>query len=178
MQQASDRLDKAATNAFNLIQEYADFQDPHSDQEDNPWRNPDAMHDELNIARSELMQAWQELSKQQQQQQQQPQHHQKRTKESEKDEKTQVEPEELRALYMDMITDAFADVLENMRQSQEQIDVDVLVDCLQSGMDMFQSEDRAGLFEALEDLEEEDGEEETPHELRRKELGYNVLVSS
>jgi hypothetical protein len=176
MQQASDRLDKAATNAFNLIQEYADFQDPHSDQEDNPWRNPDAMYDELNIARSELTQAWQELSKQQQQQQQH--QHQSKTQQSEKDEKTQVEPDEFRALYMDMITDAFADVLENMRQSQEQIDVDILVDCLQSGMDMLQLEDRAGLFEALEDLEEEDGDEETPHELRRQELGYNVSISS
>jgi hypothetical protein len=43
---------------------------------------------------------------------------------------------------------------------------------------MLQSEDHAGFFEALDELEEEDSEEETPHELRRKDLGYNVSISS
>jgi hypothetical protein len=169
----STRLDEAATKAFELIQEYAEVNDPHSEQEDNPWRNPEAIYKALDQARSELNQAW----KEQQQQQNQP-----KPKSGAAGEETKTEDiEEFRALYMDMITDAFSDVLENMRENpEEDIDVDVLVDCLQSGMDMLSPEERDGFFQALDDDDGDDlDDDETPHhELHRRELGLDVSVTS
>jgi hypothetical protein len=172
-QEASTRLDEAATKAFELIQEYAEVNDPHSEQEDNPWRNPEAIYKALDQARLELNQAWKE------QQQSQP----KSVAVVAAGEETKTEDiEEFRALYMDMITDAFSDVLENMRERpDEHIDVDVLVDCLQSGMDMLSSEERDGFFQALDDDDDDDDldDDETPHhELHRRELGLDVSVAS
>jgi hypothetical protein len=172
-QEASTRLDEAATKAFELIQEYAEVNDPHSEQEDNPWRNPEAIYKALDQARLELNQAWKE------QQQSQP----KSVAVVAAGEETKTEDiEEFRALYMDMITDAFSDVLENMRERpEEDIDVDVLVDCLQSGMDMLSSEERDGFFQALDDDDDDDDldDDETPHhELHRRELGLDVSVAS
>ena len=170
-QGTSSRLDQAAAKAVELIQGYSDVNDPHSENEDNPWRNPEAMYEKLDEARKELNEAWaahQEfvLSKS------------KASKEESSDAKK--DPEEFRALYMDMITDAFADVIQNMREQGQDIDVDILVDCLQSGMDLLSQEERIGFFEALDEEElDEDNEDQTPyHEIVRKKLGLDVSVAS
>jgi hypothetical protein len=175
MDQASTRLEKAAASAYDLIQGYAD-KDPRSDDPQNPWLNPEEMHGTLNVSRLELTEAWEELKTE---------HERKQgisTDEgaNENQAMDDNDPEEFRALYMDMITDAFADALESMRQQQSEdddIDVDVLVDCLQSGMDLMDSAERDGFFQSLDDdLEDDDA---LPiHEIRRRELGYDVPVSS
>eukprot|EP00339_Tiarina_fusa_P023946 CAMPEP_0117040268 /NCGR_PEP_ID=MMETSP0472-20121206/28193_1 /TAXON_ID=693140 ORGANISM="Tiarina fusus, Strain LIS" /NCGR_SAMPLE_ID=MMETSP0472 /ASSEMBLY_ACC=CAM_ASM_000603 /LENGTH=174 /DNA_ID=CAMNT_0004750957 /DNA_START=57 /DNA_END=581 /DNA_ORIENTATION=- len=174
MDQASTRLEKAAASAYDLIQGYAD-KDPLSDDPHNPWLNPEEMHKTLNVARLELAGAWEELKME---------HERKQGLAAEgADQPMTVDPEEFRALYMDMITDAFADALENMRQQQEsgdddEIDVDVLVDCLQSGMDLMDSAEREGFFQSLDDDLEDDEDEALPiHEIRRREQGYDVQVS-
>ena len=162
-----NRLDEAATQAFELVQEYAEFDDPRSESGDNPWRNPEAMFEALDKARKELNQAWKE-----QQAQHIAQEEAAQAKEPPQD------LEEFRALYMDMITDSFAGVLENMRQQEDQdINVDVLVDCLQSGMEMLSSEDRGGFFQALEDdydEDDDDSQDEPCHQLHRRGLGLDI----
>lgn len=90
---------------------------------------------------------------------------------------------------MDMITDAFADVLEDLRQKEgDSLDVDVLVDCLQSGIDLMTQEDKEFFLMSersikIEDNDEpfEDDDEDgklTPHELRRRQLGFHIEPTS
>ena len=189
-----DRLDQAAVQAYTLIQTYADVPDPYSTSNENPWKNPQDIFSQLQSARKELDEAWNQVlieqeteeSKQQQQQQQ------------------QEGTNDFRALYMDMITDAFADVLEDLRNKDgnDEIDVDVLVDCLQSGMELLTADDRESFlryFEEEDDNPNDDSNDDneyhpvgdkkedstsathqqqlTPHELHRRELGYDVLAS-
>ena len=173
------RVDTAAAKAYELIQRYAEVPDPYSDAEDNPWRNPQAMFEEMKVARGELVAAWNELNQSQENQQ----HDVSR---ADKDEEEKQQDEDFRAVYMDMITDAFADVLEDMRSNEtEEIDVDVLVDCLQSGFDLLSVQDKEIFFQGIdddEDIEDTIDDEEnnimTPHERRRVELGFDVQVSS
>jgi hypothetical protein len=59
---------------------------------------------------------------------------------------------DFRDMYMDMITDAFADVLEELRSSDtDTLNVDVLVDCLQSGLELLNQEDKDVLFGGMDD---------------------------
>jgi Mg2+ and Co2+ transporter CorA len=109
--------------------------------------------------------------------------------------------DDLRAQFMDMVTDAFADVLNQMKDSEEEIDVEVLVDCLQSGFDLMSVQDRELFFQdnnvvnAMEE-EEEDADNAndemhsaldesgptnnklTPHEKRRRELGFHIETTA
>lgn len=157
------RVDTAAAKAYDLIQSYAEVADPYSDAEDNPWRNPQAMFEQMKLAREELVAAWNDVNQGQQ-------HEASACGENKQD-------DDFRALYMDMITDAFADVLEDMRSNgTEEIDVDVLVDCLQSGFDLLSVQDKEIFFQGIDD--DDDEEEMTPHERRRMELGFDVQVSS
>ena len=71
-----------------------------------------------------------------------------------------------------------------MREAEgDQLDVDVLVDCLQSGMDLLNEEDRDGFFEAFEkgsageDEDSDKGPSRSVHEMRRHELGLDLPVS-
>jgi hypothetical protein len=112
----------------------------------------------------------------------------------------------IRMAYMDMITDAFADVLEDLRQKQESddpIDVETLVDCLQNGLDVLlvsnnnnyrlssfsetdfefgggdttRSEDNNVGDDSNKSDDDEDDEDVklTPHESRRRQLGYLLV---
>jgi len=98
-----------------------------------------------------------------------------------------------------MVTEAFADVLDNLRSEEgDDLDVDVLVDCLQSGLELMTQQDKELLLMSRQNSGEEwaegdDGEgmdiaqDEpgaspkpgpgrglTPHEKRRRELGFHV----
>jgi hypothetical protein len=90
---------------------------------------------------------------------------------------------DFRPLYMDMITDAFADVLEELQSSDtETLNVDVLVDCLQSGLELLNPEDKDILFRGIDDNDDVDDENDTdmdqgeekmtPHEAHRRKLGF------
>ena len=80
-----------------------------------------------------------------------------------------------------MITDSFSDVLEDLRTGDADFDVDVLVDCLQSGVDLMNQEDRELFMQEMDnddDEEENDDSKLTPHELRRRLLGFHHLEAA
>jgi hypothetical protein len=174
----STAVDAAATAAIDLVRELSE-RDPHDEDEANPWRNPEQVFQQLDQARTGITKAWEEL-------------HAAAAALEQKDDNATKEPsssvneDDLRAAYMDMITDAFADVLEDMRANEaEDIDVDVLVDCLQSGLDLMSQEEKEFFMQDNEELNNMDEGESndidvavTPHELRRQELGFNMKIPS
>jgi hypothetical protein len=202
---AAAAVDAAACRAMELVRNFAD-QDPSDGQASNPWNNPTDIYHQLDLARDDVLQAWEELHLVQQQQQQQQQQRnistveegataERRSTDAEAVDNAAMNADEddLRAQFMDMVTDAFADVLNQMKESEEEIDVEILVDCLQSGLDLMSVQDRELFFQdnsrtmnAME--EDEDGINSntdktadgptlptlTPHEKRRRELGFHV----
>ena len=153
-QQESVALDEAACRAVDLIHKFAE-QDPNDASEDNPWRDPKHIYEQLDVARVQLLEAARAL------------------KEAalSTNESGRHDEDYLRAQFMDMITDAFADVLNSMKEDPD-MDVNILADCLQSGMDILSQEDREFLLQDMDGGDDEDDETTTPHEARRQDLGY------
>ena len=181
------RLDQAATRATELVQAFANVDDPFSTDPTNPWLHPDRIFQELRTARDELVKAWNDFEQQQQQSLGSMTSDHKQDGSQEKP----LDPERRRALYMDMITDAFADTLEDMRKTEgdNNLNVDILVDCLQSGLDLLTSDEQDVLFSKAMDHEfdnddndndgnQNDDENLTCHEKRRREMGLDVPTSS
>jgi hypothetical protein len=149
----------------DLIRTFSE-RDPRDGDAENPWKNPQAMLDELDRARDQVVVAWQE------------DHSDKNTaNDAATGTTTAIDDGDFRAAYMDMITNAFADVLEDMRSNntEEDLDLDVLVDCLQSGIDLMTMEEKE-LFMGGDDEDdmEDDNGTTTPHEQRRVNLGLHV----
>jgi hypothetical protein len=186
-------VDAAATRAVELIKYYAeqesggetkknhhnnsnDDDDDDNDEINSAWQHPETIYDELDRARTELSQAWDEL-------QRAINANQSNVTETTT---TVVNEEDLRVAYMDMITDAFADVLNDLKESEGEgmIDVDVLVDCLQSGLDLMSQDEKEFFMQdstRKNGTGDEDGHTEdlmTPHEVRRRQLGFHVDNSS
>jgi hypothetical protein len=161
-------VEAALARAVALVQDYA-AQDPAAPH--SCWRDPTAMFAALNEARTTAQKAWQVSQ-------------QKSAAATAADAPVRRPSADLRVQFMDMITTAFADVLEEMKESAgDTMDVDVLVDCLQSGLEILSPEDQE--FWALEqddsDGDEADMEEEdvlTPHEQRRRERGFHVETTA
>jgi hypothetical protein len=183
------RLDQAAVHAAGLVQHFAySVDDPYSTTtETNPWKRPDRIFQALRAARDDLLQAWKELEEQEQEQEQTST---STTKKKTNESARLLDPDQCRVLYMGMITDAFADTLETMRsdKSTEGINVDVLVDCLQSGLDLLTNDEQQELLwddngdngaHDSDAMDDDDEEEEllTPHELNRRKLGLDVVLS-
>lgn len=191
----STAVDAAATAAIDLVRELSE-RDPHDKDEANPWRNPEQVFQQLDQARNDIIKAWEKLHAAQAALEQtdgddnaaNANNCDNMTKEplSLSFTSTSVNEDDLRAAYMDMITDAFADVLEDMRANEAaDIDVDVLVDCLQSGLDLMSQEEKDFFMQDSEDLNNMDEGQSsdinvdvTPHELRRQELGFNMKIPS
>merc|ERR1712226_90004 len=141
--------------------------DEDDDDDTNPWKNPNDMFQQLDMARTQVMEAARILKE-------------AVAKGGDKNEATSstttpdYDEDYLKAQFMDMITDSFADVLQEMKETEE-VDVDILADCLQSGMDLLSEEDRELFLQDLNDDDHDDDEEEeklTPHEQRRRRLGF------
>merc|ERR1712194_277371 len=115
----------------------------YSNNRNNPWKNPQVIDDALNIALNELNAAWQNVKAEREAATAIIEGYEEEEEEEEKkeeDEDNAIPEEEFRVLYMNLMTDAFGDVLETMNQESGQegkatVDVDILVDCLQSGID-------------------------------------------
>ena len=145
------RVEEAASAAVALVEEFAQC-DPSDPSPANPWRNPQDMWTRLDQAREDLQEAWRSIEA----------------------EKPQLDRKVIRtAAYIDLITDSFADVLEELRTNQE-LDVNILVDCLQSGIELLSSEEAELMMEEEEEGNENEEDALTPHERRRRELGFNV----
>jgi hypothetical protein len=100
--------------------------------------------------------------------------------------------DDFRALYTEMMTETFGDVLEQMNREGESgksapIDVDVLVESLQSGIDFLdphqETSNRKSFFESLRYNKNhtDQGRNETDdgvpvHQIRQRELGYLVTT--
>lgn len=145
------RVEAAASRAVALVEEFSQL-DPSDPSPSSPWRNPQDMWTRLDQAREELQEAWRSIEA----------------------EKPQLDRKTIRtAMYIDLLTDSFADCLEELR-STEDVNVDILVDCLQSGLELLSSEEAELMMEQEEDSPNDEEEQLTPHERRRRELGFNV----
>jgi hypothetical protein len=169
----NDRLQAASDEAVEIVHRYASM-DPFADDDDddNPWRHPRRILDELAEVRGRLTECWRRY----QEAAVATQNINDGTTKNEEDDKM---PEaEFRTMYMDMITDAFGDVLDQMREEEgDKMDINLLVDCLQSGMEFLEDNEinRQSYFDSFrEDASEEEGDVPV-HELRRRELGYPPL---
>lgn len=216
-------LDEASLQAVELVRRYASIDpssssssSPSSDDKDdddvvavdtNPWKDPDVILDHLKTARNELAAAWKALQDQyDQEKEMNGSNINLKNKESETEEdgdrETSVPDEKFRVLYMDMVTDAFGDVLDQMRLDNSNVDVDVLVDVLASGMEFLDpSEYNQSFFDAFEAVEVDDEEEDehleendngvlgmedtvenekglTCQELRQRAMGYRSAPSA
>ncbi|KAL7570356.1 hypothetical protein ACA910_017196 [Epithemia clementina (nom. ined.)] len=175
-EQETAALDQAAGRAVDLIYEFAE-RDPNDASESNPWKDPKCMYEQLDSARVQVMEAAQALK----------QAVANNCTAMSTSSTAKYDEEYLRAQFMDMITDAFADVLNNMKENQE-VDVDILADCLQSGMELLSQEDREFFLLQEDDSTPSTIDEEldpgsggddttktvimTPHEQRRQDLGF------
>jgi len=156
-EQESAALDQASCKAINLVRQFAE-QDPNDISTENPWLNPTRMFEELDVARLQVLQAAETLKQAVSQ------------GDSDICELPAYDEDYLRAQFMDMITDAFSDVLTSMKG--QEVDVDVLADCLQSGMDLLSQEDRDFFLQDIDDDSPAEKEKLTPHEARRRKLGF------
>jgi hypothetical protein len=183
-------VDNAARKAMDLIRKFGEM-DPHdvddttasrsssenkgNNKINNPWHHPEAIFAELDAARNELTAAWDKLRERVDKDES--------SLSSSRHQRVPYDEDDFRAAYMSMVTDAFSDLLEDMRKGEDQVnfDVDVLVDCLQSGMDLM-TQDEKELFVNEKQwggdgmLQEEETEESklTPHEIRRRQLGFHI----
>lgn len=144
------RLEEAANRTIKLMEKISE-RDPSDPDSSNFWKNPQSIFEELDKSRSEIIDIWKS-----------------RCKDNDKTEENEENDEcsDPQSMYLEMITEAFSDTLDEMRMNEE-IDVSVLVDCLQSGMDFF-TEDQIALF--VSNSENDDDLASTPHERRRLEL--------
>jgi hypothetical protein len=161
-----ERLKKSSEAAVELVQRFAAM-DPMD--ENSPWQNPQVIFEQLQHARSDIQNAWKDYQDATATEQSKTEKHASAKSLSE---------DEFRVLYMDMITDAFGDVLEEMRQQAgDKMDVDVLVDCLQSGMEFLEESERNNMsfIDSMTDLPEEDGDDNIPiHQSMQELLGLQA----
>jgi hypothetical protein len=102
------------------------------------------------------------------------------------------EQDHIRIAYLNMITDAFSDVLEDLRSKDTEkdsgavVDLDILADCLQSGYDMLAmlgqnsytswTENDFLWNDEHDDLMNDTADADlTPHERHRQELGFQLI---
>mmetsp|Transcript_16437 Transcript_16437/g.27846 ORF Transcript_16437/g.27846 Transcript_16437/m.27846 type:complete len:177 (-) Transcript_16437:227-757(-) len=169
------QLVQAARRAIDLVEEYSECDPYNKVDKSNPWNNPEEMFAKLDAARNDVMAAWTEKKS----------GNESLGQDNNNEKQNELDDDGMRAVYLDMITDAFADVLDTLRQEEGgNLDVDVLVDCLQTGMDLLSSDEKELLMEEQEEshsvVDDDDDHETslTPHEKRRIDLGFVVPVQS
>ena len=226
------KLHEVSDRGVELVRMYASIdptaEDTNGQQhpQPNPWKDPETMLSQLKQVRDELTAAWNDLEKDYQQRRKERHNHQSQNNGNdgngqEESQSKQPDEEQLRVLYMDMVTDAFADVLDQMRQQEAAataaapdgtddnnnnnnstgIDVDLLVDCLQNGMEFLDPSDRnKQFFQDFDDGDDDDDDDDddqedrggtmdegeeynhvsdgmydlTCHQLRQQEIGFRV----
>jgi Ribosome-assembly protein 3 len=148
------RLDHATTKAIELIEDFSE-QDPYDPA--SVWKDPEQIFHQLELARAEVLDAWNDYQK-------------SREAEPSKD----ADETEFRVYYLDMITDSFADVLDELR-SDPSFDVGILVDCLQSGMDFLTTDEKSLFWQDDNEMTDDNENDTSPHEKNRLALGFCEL---
>jgi hypothetical protein len=164
---------KASRDVYQAAEEAIDLVRSLSESKALLGTNPQEAWNQLDAARNKLIRAWDALDVAMKDS-----GTSNKKQESSEDE---IDEERIRVEYMDMVTDAFQDVLEDMRQKQgDQLDVEVLIDCLSSGLELLTDQDKKWLLEEIDrddndaTSEKEPGDGLTPHERRRRELGFRL----
>jgi hypothetical protein len=139
------KLEETANKAFERLSHYAE-------DEKNFYSNPKEMLDEMNIIKNDLQDAWKGLKDEHDRQQQR------------QEEQHSGEPEEteetFRSAYVATMTDAFDESLEQLRQQHSgDMDVNILVECMQSGINLLSPEERGYFLEELQEVEDSSLEE-------------------
>jgi len=192
-----DRLNEASKKAVEVVNRFANIEPPPDDDGDdddlddlneeeekdnnttryinqmNPWKNPQVIEEELNKARNELNAAWKNVKAERDAVTSaavtEAYEVEEEEEKKEEDIDNEIPEEEFRVLYMNMMTDAFGDVLETMNKESGQegkptVDVDILVDCLQSGIDFLdpvEELNKRSYFDSLDyDFGEDDDDDE------------------
>jgi hypothetical protein len=144
-------VDAAASKAIDLINKFSTcYNNDKNNSDGTTNNNPEEMYHLLDLARNDIMVAWNRLQNVSSQQNNKQQEEESTVRnyvatETEAASTTTTTTNmsnnvvDLRPAFIDMITDAFGDVLDNLRQSEE-IDVSILVDCLQSGLEIMSSD--------------------------------------
>jgi hypothetical protein len=165
------RLERASKKAVETVTRFANVE-PEGNNDSNPWKHPEVIQKELAVARNELDNAWKDLQREELEranhQEQDQDHHAA----------DEVSEDEFRVLYMDMITDAFGDVLEHLQGggNDDSVDVDVLVDCLQSGIELLDPDqrNRRSFFDSLNVDDDAMDTTTSVHTAKQRSLGYLV----
>jgi hypothetical protein len=180
-------LHESIQNAILLLQQYSeDFAIMKT--------NPDHVFESLDQARKRIASAVDTLEKSVNSTNEQPEDGCKRTDDFLDPTNVALsEQEQIRVAYLNMITDAFADVLEDLRSKDTEkeadsvVDLDILADCLQSGCDMLAmlGQNNSSSWSENDFLwndENDDGMNDsvvdadiTPHERHRQELGFQLI---
>ena len=173
-----DQLKEASESAVDLVKQYIALYDDDSttvEEETNPWKNPEQMFLQLKEKRNTLNEIWIQYEKVLREVH-------NNNNDNQGQEQEDLPEEEFNVLYMDMITDAFGDVLDQMRTdaagstSADNV-IEILVDCLQNGMEFIMEGNRNRQY--LDSLEEDQELAEIPiHQMKQMELGYYVPPSS
>jgi hypothetical protein len=177
---------EAVQTAIDLIQQYSEEIAATKDVE-NDTSNPDFIYEQLDHARNQITAAWDTLRSAVHEKDDHP-----TTSTSHTSNVVLSEQEQIRIAYLNMITDSFADVLENLRSNANDVDdpinVDVLADCLQSGYDLLTllgnnastnqqswSEQDFLWNDENDDWMNDTPDTITPHERHRQELGFQLI---
>ena len=162
--------------------------------------NPDEIYQQLDTARNQITQSWQALYTA---------FHSTTEHDDNNNHNNQGNPlteqEQIRIAYLNMITDSFGNVLEQLHNENnnnnnnininENINVDVLADCLQSGYDLltqFNASASSTLYDNDfvwndnddddkndhmydDDMDDDTNHSETPHERHRQQLGFQEV---
>ena len=189
------KLQQASEAAMTLVHQFAAVDPPggsddDATENDNCWNNPTDMFQQLKKARDALSEAWrdyQEAFEKVEQQKQKNENSKDGTADTPDMQEDEEQQKRFRVMYMDMITDAFGDVLNEMREKNEQdVDINTLVDCLQSGIDFLDDADKKNALQYFDSFREEEEEEENNddqqkipiHQLRQLELGYPPVTAA
>jgi hypothetical protein len=158
---------KASRDVYQAAEEAIDLVQNLSESKALLRKDPQEAWIQLDAARNKLIRAWDALDVAM------------KDSGANHKKKDSIDEDRIRVEYMDLVTDAFQDALEDMRQKQgDQLDVDVLIDCLSSGLELLTDQDKKWLLEETDRndqdamSEKEPGDGLTPHERRRRELGF------
>jgi len=152
---------KAIDEAWNFMEQTAKM-DPRSPS--SPWTNPKSIFETLEDHRTKIRMAFSQLREAQQL--------------DKITDPKKCEDDDIKMAYIDMMVSSFGDHLNEIKETDGDVDVDLLADCLQSGIELWSQTDKIHFMAAIEGDEEsqEDEDEHLPvHKQRQQLLGLSSI---
>lgn len=160
-QKETQKVNDTIDEAWDFISRTAE-QDPDADG--SPWKNPAQVYQNLEEHRVKVFDALRKLRLVEEE-------HETRIDQQKYDE------EEVKAAYIDMVVSAFDDQLDEFKKKGGEDDVDLLVDCLQSGLELWSRQDKDILVESQRESDGDGGDQEgwaSVHQRRQEMLGLKL----